>query len=463
MLRVRLTTLLAGVLLGGLVLGDLGAVAPSPVETRGADLRLVRGGCDGFTAKQVLRGKSPRNPARCRPVGLDGGVVRNPIAKAGRRDRNNFKDRAHGKRRHKGTDYRTRCGTKVRAAHGGKVVNLERGRKRSVIAVTTGPQRLTTSYGPLKRVRVKQGAVIKSGRTLGRVTRDKRGKRCSLHFAVRLRFGARNPEAVNPSVWLKRHWGRHVSGMPPGKRKRGSFIVATFNVLGHSHTARGGKKRRQFASSGRRMNRSIGLLESNRVSLVGLQEFQRPQRRMFLRRTKGWGLHSPRSDPQDSIAWRTNRFKLLRKDSIDVPYFKSNRPMPVVTLRDRATGRKLSVISVHNPANRGTKRKMAKRRHIAVGRELRAVERLKRTTGAPVILMGDFNDNGRRFYCRVVNRGMHASSRGTRGKQCRPSRGNGIDWIFATKKIRFRGHMALRGGVVARTTDHPLVLARVRR
>lgn len=463
MLRRRLTTLLAGVLLGGLALGDLGALAPTPVESRGDDLRLVRGGCDGFTAKHVLRGKSPRNPAGCRPVGVDGGVVRAPIAKAGKRDRHNFKDRAHRKRRHKGTDFRARCGTKVRAAHGGKVININRGRKRSVLAVATGPKRLTTLYGPLKRVRVKQGRVIKAGRTLGRVTRDKRGKRCALHFAVRLRFRAPDSQVVNPSGWLKRHAGRHVSGMSPGKRKRGSFIVASFNVLGHSHTARGGKKRRQFASSSRRMNHSLSLLGSNRVSLVGLQEFQGVQRRMFLRRTKGWGLHSPRSDPQDSIAWRKSRFKLLRKDSIKVPYFKRYRPMPVVTLRDRATGRKLSVISVHNPANRGAKRKMGKRRYIAVGRELRAVKRLKRKTGAPVILMGDFNTNERRFYCRMVKHGMYASSRGTRGKRCHPSRGNGVDWIFGTKKIRFRGHMALRGGIVGRTTDHPLILARVRR
>ena len=60
---------------------------------------------------------------------------------------------------------------------------------------------------------------------------------------------------------------------------------------------------------------------------------------MLLRRTKGWRLRWP-IHPQDSIAWRKSRFNLLRKDSIKVPYFKRKRPMPVVTLRDRATGRK---------------------------------------------------------------------------------------------------------------------------
>ncbi len=462
MLRARCTMVIVGLVLCGLSLADA-----RPVDTPAAGddgvaeaLRLVRGGCGQFTAKQALRGKSPRNSSTCRPIGIDGGVVRNPVGKAGKRDRHNFKRRAHGGGRHTGTDFRARCGTKVAAAHGGKVIVLNRKRHKPVVAVSTGPQRLTTWYGPMKKLRVKTGAVINSGRTLGGLARGKRGAKCVLHFAVRLKTGAKHPGLVNPSVWLKRHVGTHVSGMPPGKRRRGSFIIATLNVLGHSHTARGGDKRR-YPPSGRRMRLALSLLKSNRVALVGLQEFQGVQRKKFLRRTKGWRLFSPPSDPQDSIAWRASRFRLVKKSTFKIPYFRGDRPMPVVTLRDKATGRSFSVISVHNPANRGTKRAMAKRRHVAIGRELRMVKRLKRKR--PVILMGDFNDNNRGFYCRVTNHGLHASSRGKRGKGCRPSRGNGVDWIFGTHKIRFRGHLALRGGLVQRATDHPLVIARLRR
>ncbi len=464
MLRVRLTVLTVGALLCSLPLGDVDLVVPPPVVDIGAaDLALAKGGCHGFTAKQALRGRVPRHGATCRPVGIDGGIVRAPVAKAGKRDRHNFKRRAHGRGRHTGTDFRARCGTRVRAAHGGKVIVIDRSHRRPVIAVSTGPQRLTTWYGPVKKLRVRTGAVINSGRTLGRLSRSKRGRHCSLHFAVRLRVGARDPHLVNASVWLSRHLRSHVSGLPPGKRRRGSFIAASFNVLGHTHTSRGGKKRHGFPSSRRRMSLALSLLKSNRVSLVGLQEFQGVQRKMFIRRSKGWRIFSPRTDPQDSIAWRASRFRPVRTRTLKIPYFKADRPMPVVTLRDRATGRKLSVISVHNPANRGTKKKMRKRRHIAVGRELRMVKRLQRRTGAPVILMGDFNDNDRKFFCRVTSHGLHASSRGKRGKGCRPSRGNGVDWIYGTKKIRFRGHLALRGGLVRRATDHPLVIARVRR
>lgn len=463
MRRVRSSALVVGLLLCTLSIGDAQPVSPPRAEVETAELQLVRGGCNGFSVRDWMQGRASRSAATCRPVGIDGGVVRMPIAKATKRDRHNFNRRAHGSRRHTGTDFRARCGTRVRAAHAGKVMVLDGPRRARSVAVTTGPQRLTTWYGPLAKLRVRTGAVVGSGRVLGSVSRGRRDKRCDLHFAVRLRVGARDPDLVNPSRWLRRHVGTHVGGLSPGERRRGAFIAATFNVLGHTHTDRGGKKARTFPPSTRRMQLAISLLDSNRVSLVGLQEFQGVQRKMFLRRTKGWKVFSPRQDPQDSIAWRTSRFRLLRASSFEIPYFKGWRPMPVVTLRDRATGRKLSVISVHNPANKGSARKMAKRRAIAVGRELRMVKQLQRKTRAPVILMGDFNDNDRGFFCRITKHGLHASSRGQRGKGCRPSRGNGVDWIFGTRKIKFRGHLALRGGLVDRTTDHPLVIARVRR
>ena len=279
---------------------------------------------------------------------------------------------------------------------------------------------------------------------------------------MHLRAGARDPARVNPSRWLRRHRGAHVAGMGPAERSRGTFIAASLNVLGHSHTARGGKKRRHFAGSAARMKRSISLLNSNRVALVGLQEFQSVQRRQFLRNTRGWRVFSP-SDPQDSIAWRKSRFRLLGARTFKIPYFRDKRPMPVVHLRDKATGRRLVVISVHNPANRGHRRTMHKRRVQAVGRELRMVKRVGRRAHAPVILMGDFNDRSRKFYCRVTKHGLKASSGGVRGRRCRPSQAAGIDWIFGTRKVHFQAHQRVTGGLVARTTDHPLVLTRVRR
>jgi hypothetical protein len=460
----RLTVTAVGVLLcslpltGTSLVREVGGGAAPEVS---ADLHLVKGGCSGFGPRDVLRGRAGRNGPTCRPIGLDGGIVRPPIAKAKKRDRRNYGRRVHGKRGHTGTDFRAPCGTSVKASHTGKVVLRPRGKRGTrTVGVSTGPRRLTTWYGHLKKVKVRSGAVVHAGRHLGKVGKVRRSSRCHLHFVVHQRAGLRDPARVNPSRWLRNNRGRHVSGMSPGDRRKGIFVAATLNVLGHTHTARRGKKRRQFAGSERRMDLAISLLRSNHVSLVGLQELQGKQRKMFLRKTKGWRVHSP-PDPQDSIAWRASRFRLVRAGSVPVPYFRNRRPMPIVVLRDRGTGKKLVVISVHNP--RGKTRRMKQRRAEALRRELRKVHEMRRKTGAPVILMGDFNDKSRRLYCKVTRHGLKASSRGVRGRQCRPSQVAGIDWIFGTRKIRFLGHQRVQGGIVKRTTDHPFVLAKVRR
>ena len=461
----RLTVLTVGLLLGSLPVTGTHLLEHDLGTATDVDLRLVARGCDGFSPRDVLRGTPPRNGPTCRPVGIDGGVVRTPIAKADKRDRRNYGSRrAHGRGRHHGTDFRARCGTPVRAAHSGRAVVLK-GRPGQLdrVGVSTGPRRLTTWYGHLRSVSVRNGAMVGGGRRLGRIGRTHRRSPCFLHFSVHLVGGARDPHAVNPSAWWRLNVGSHVSGLPPGDRSRGVFVASSFNVLGHSHTARGGKKRRQFAGSRVRMHRTVRMLRSNNVTLVGLQEFQSVQRRMFLRKTHGWKVYSPRNDPQDSIGWHTSRFRLLKSGVVRVPYFNSLRPMPIVRLRDRATGRAFVVISVHNPANRGQPRKMGKRRAVAVRRELAAVKRVRRGSGLPVVLMGDFNDRSREFYCRMTRHGLKASSGGTRGRDCRPSIGVGIDWVFGTRGIKFHGHQKVLGGLVARTTDHPVVLVRVKR
>lgn len=457
----RVTALLAT---GALLLG-LPVAASEPGGGRGGSpptdapqVRLVAATCGSFSPSDVLRGRAGRNGPTCRPVGLDGEIVHNPVNRADRRDRRDFGDRrVHGQRRHNGTDYRTRCRTPVRAAHSGKAIVLPTRGRGSTVGVSTGPRRLTTWYSPVKQVRVRNGALVAGGRRLGTVARSRRHSPCRLHFSVHLRAGARDPGTVDPSRWLRRNRKQHVTGLPPGQPRKGTFVVATLNVLGHSHTARGGDKRDRYAGSERRMGHAVSLLARNYVDIVGLQELQRVQRRSFLRRTKHWRIFSPR-DPQDSIAWRPWRFRLLRSSTLSVPYFRKDRPMPVVVLRDKATGQRLVVISVHNPAGRD----MRKRRARALARELRMVETMRRRTRAPVILLGDFNDKSRQFYCRVTRNGLTASSRGVPGRRCRPSAVAGIDWILGTNRVRFLAHQRVQGGLVARATDHPFVLARAR-
>jgi hypothetical protein len=65
-----------------------------------------------------------------------------------------------------------------------------------------------------------------------------------------------------------------------------SFTIASFNVLGHSHTVPGGN-RKGYASSGVRMGYALAALQGNSADIVGLQEFQQPQFNNFNGRTGG--------------------------------------------------------------------------------------------------------------------------------------------------------------------------------
>lgn len=421
----------------------------------------TRVSCPPFTGSHVMSGRSPRRDPRCRPLGLDGGVVRSPLsARALQRDLRNYGHRGpHHDRHHRGTDLLAPCGAKVRAAHAGKVVVLTgRSGLGRRVGVSTGPRRLTTWYGNLGRITVGDGAMVRSGQPIARVGRSGVAPRCLLHFAVSRRAGAQEPLRADPSRWLRSVTGSHVGGLPPGRADERTFMAASFNVLGNSHTRRGG----HWASGARRMALTLDLLRANHVQVAGLQELEPPQKRALERQAgRWWKVHSPQGDPRDSIAWRRARFSLVWASSVRIPYRKNVRPMPVVALRDKVTGKRTVFVSVHNVAGGG--RIPTTRRRISVARELAAVARIRRNTGLPVVLLGDFNDRRKVFYCKLTDAGLVSSFGGLRGRRCAPPLASGVDWIFRTRGIRFAGSQRLRDGVVARASDHPLVLARLRR
>lgn len=245
-------------------------------------------------------------------------------------------------------------------------------------------------------------------------------------------------------------------------RRSDDFVVASFNVLGHSHTVgRHGKKAR-FDGSAARMTRAMEVLRRDRVDVVGFQELQRPQYAQFRSRSNGrWGVFSgSRTDRDNSIAWRQNQFRLVHGWRVPIPYFHGNRrPMPVVKLQSRQSGQRMYVMNVHNPAD--TRGHAAKWRRIAVARERHVTARLTRRTHAPVLLTGDMNDR-QRFFCPMTsNHVMHASAGGShRHGRCRAPK-SGIDWILGNKHVSFRSHRVDRSRLVSAATDHPVVSARV--
>ena len=241
------------------------------------------------------------------------------------------------------------------------------------------------------------------------------------------------------------------------------FVIATFNVLGASHTAPGGNKP-GWAPAQVRMRQTVRLFERYDPDVIGLQEFQRTQARAFeaMAGSQYAVYHPPGESPENSIAWRRSRWDLVAADSVRIPYFEGRiKRMPVVRLRDRATNLDSIFVNVHNPASTRTHPRQAKHRAEAVRREVALVRTLRDRYGVPVFLTGDLNDRHDAFCRLTAGSLMVASAGGANHGRCRPPADAGIDWIFGTSGTRFADHTTVRDGTVRAASDHPLVLAQV--
>ena len=247
----------------------------------------------------------------------------------------------------------------------------------------------------------------------------------------------------------------------------GSFRVATFNVLGFSHTTHGERGR----TGGRaRMNYTVELLDRHAVDVVGFQELQAPQvQRLRLLTGDDWGLYPEfqlrERDSENSIGWRRSEFKLVHATTVNTPYFDGNpRAMPIVLLRHRASGMLTYFSNFHNPADtprfgrQGPWRLEASRIQIALHWQL-----YKR--GIPRIMTGDMNER-KEYFCRVTRNGTPlqaarpGSVRGADGV-CRPGRPPFVDWIFGSKWADFHNYFEANGELVKMTSDHPMIMSDV--
>ena len=240
--------------------------------------------------------------------------------------------------------------------------------------------------------------------------------------------------------------------------------MASFNVLGASHTAPGGNKK-GWAPASRRMVWAVQLLRGLRPDLIGFQELEVPQHRDFARLTHGRfgvfpGADRQRGSVRNSIAWDRSTWQLVRADSIPVPYFHGKRVlMPFVRLQHRSSGREVYVINIHNPATTRRWGDNERWRDLANAIEIRLVNRLRATTGLPVLLMGDFNERQEAFCRTTAQTNMQAANGGSSGAgPCRPPATAGIDWIFGSPGIRFSNYTRHQTGLVRQTTDHPVVV-----
>jgi len=252
--------------------------------------------------------------------------------------------------------------------------------------------------------------------------------------------------------------------LPPPLPAAAEFTVATFNVLGSSHTSRGGKWP-DMASGPVRIRWAVGLLNARGVDVVGLQELQRDQFRTFVGATGGgWGVYPGESAGplgiENSLAWRRAEWTALELRTIQIPYFDGRlRPMPYVLLQHNATGRKAWFANFHNPASNSRRGNNDRYRWRAMTLEIDLANRLWNDTGYPVFITGDMNER-EVYFCNMTGRApMVAPNGGSNEGSCSPPPyPMPVDWVFGTNVVTFSSYTRAE---VPRISDHPLVAADV--
>ena len=245
-----------------------------------------------------------------------------------------------------------------------------------------------------------------------------------------------------------------------------TFRVSSFNVLGASHTAPGGD-RPGMASGETRMQYTTQLLANNRVDVVGMQEMQPVQQAAF-RKIQGtsWDLYPGgrlnRIDGHNSIAWRTDTWRLVEANTIAIPYFHGVKvQMPYILLRNIASNRLVWFANFHNPAN--TKfaginlqwREQARILEVGLANKIWA-------SGVPLVITGDMNEKAPYFCALTTGSPMKSASGGSWGTStCSPPDRLKIDWIFGSLDVRFANYRVNDGTLVDKASDHPMILADV--
>jgi endonuclease/exonuclease/phosphatase family metal-dependent hydrolase len=393
----------------------------------------------------------------CDQAGTTGTVVFPLPPGSGFTDQRNWGSKAavwaHG---HTGTDLSVACGTPVLAATDGRVLirTDQPWAGRWLVQVSTGVGMLTTWYAHMRALDVRNGQTVTAGQQIGEVGDLGNASGCHLHFEVHPHGGSIYQDNVNPTEWLRNHVGRSLGGSAGT-----GFVVATFNTLGASHTTAHGNEP-WMASGPARTRGMVQLLERHNVDVAGLQEFQRPQYRTFARLVAGiYASYSARGDTENAVIWRRDRWRLLSVTTFPIPYFDGHpRRMPIVRLSSRATGRTLTVVNVHNPADTRDYPRQGRWRAKALAIERRVV-RAQTDRGHRLLVVGDFNDSRAPFCQLAVPTNLVAPAGGHRGPPCRPPNHAGIDWIFGSSGIQFHRYLVDRSALVRHTTDHPVVLA----
>jgi len=245
--------------------------------------------------------------------------------------------------------------------------------------------------------------------------------------------------------------------MPP----TATITVSSFNLLGASHTPPGSSR----ASGTTRTVYAKQLLDQHHVDVAGFQEMQAVQYTKFMSLVgSSWqvypGLTMLKRDSENSIGWRTDTFDLVWASTVKIPYFNGSlRSMPVVLLREKSTGMLAYFTNYHNPADTATYRNQAVYRAEATRMEI-ALHNMLAPTGIPRFMTGDMNERAS-YYCRVTAEAPLAAARPQSqwvGGLCQAGSPRAVDWIFSSKDVGWSNYVEDRSPLVAKTTDHPMLV-----
>ncbi|MBN9415371.1 MAG: endonuclease/exonuclease/phosphatase family protein [Candidatus Eremiobacteraeota bacterium] len=235
----------------------------------------------------------------------------------------------------------------------------------------------------------------------------------------------------------------HTPAQPGGKS---SFNVGSFNVLGSSHTGAGGNKAGK-ASGVDRMRGAVAAMKSHNIDVAGMQEFQGDQQAAFKRLAPNFGVVG---EKDNAIVYNKDKFKLVEKRSFTIPYFEGNkREMPIAKLEDKATGKQMWVVNIHNPADTKDHPHNAANRAKAISIEQDLMRQLQ-ATGLPVIFTGDFN----------ARSGVDSSMDRAGMDSAAPNKARSeIDYIFGSSGVNFSNYSADHRTQSNGTSDHPLIVS----
>lgn len=195
------------------------------------------------------------------------------------------------------------------------------------------------------------------------------------------------------------------------------------------------------------MRGAVAAMKKHNIDVAGMQEFQGDQQKAFKRLAPDFGVVGTNDN---AIVYNKKKFSLVKKDSFKIPYFEGHmKEMPIALLQDKATGKKMWVVNIHNPADTKDHPHNAKNRARAIGIEQRLMKKLQ-ATGYPVIFTGDFN--ARSGVDQSMNKaGMDSAA---------PNKARSeIDYIFGSNGVNFSNYTADHSTQANHSSDHPLIVS----